>query len=728
MNPARKGVRYRFGFDIGGTFTDLVLSGSDGAVFTGKALSDQIDPVAPIVGGLKIILAEHKIEPSQIDEVVAGATTAVANLVIERKGASIGLISTLGFCDLIEIAREIRYDVYDLMAEYPDPIVPRALRGELSERIDHLGAVLRAPSDDEIEQVILKLRRGGAKAIAVCLLHSYRNPVHEERVRDVARRVAPDIAISLSSEVNAEIREYERTVATVLNAYVIPMVGTYLTRIETGLKAYGIDATLQVMQSNGGMISRDFGERMPIRMLESGPAAGALGAAHTARRTEALNIVAFDMGGTTAKACLISNGEPEVTTEFEVARVHRFKKGSGLPLRLPVVDLIEIGAGGGSIASVDQTGLLKVGPRSAGSSPGPACYGLGGTEPTVTDAALVLGYLDPDCSLSGAVRLRVELAEQAIKLRVADPLGLSLIEAASGIHRIVCESMASAAKIHAVEKGRDIRRYTLLAFGGAGPIHAREVARRTGCTEILVPANAGVFSAVGLLVAPMKVDIVRSRFAPLETVDWDAIEALYLEMRARLSDELALAGVAQEAIEFHRSADMRYVGQGFEVNTRLPATLTPGCTVDVVERFHGAYHAQFGHRIEGHLIEALTWRLEGIVRVDWPEMIPTARARPIGGAARSRPAFFPDINRFMDTPVLAEDELVRGELRDGPALIEQAGSTVVIGPGDRYSMDGIGNIRIALGGRKEKGANAPEAIVCAPGRVKAIADHKAGRS
>ncbi len=716
MSKVRPEVRYRFGFDIGGTFTDLVLSGSDGSVFTAKALSDHVDVVAPIVGGLRSILAEQRIDPGQVDQIVAGATTAVTNLVIERKGACTGLITTQGFRDVIEIARELRYDVYDLTSEFPDPIVPRELRGELPERIDHFGTVLRAPSDGEIKEVVLQLRRGGAKAIAVCLLHSYRNPVHEERVRDIAMQVAPELSISLSSEVNAEIREYERTIATVLNAYVMPMVGTYLTRIETGLKGYGINATLQIMQSNGGIISREFGERMPIRMLESGPAAGALGAAHTARRSEYLNIVAFDMGGTTAKACLISNGEPEVTTEFEAARVHRFKKGSGLPLRLPVVDLIEIGAGGGSIALVDQTGLLKVGPRSAGSSPGPACYGLGGTEPTVTDAALVLGYLDPQGSLSGAVKLRLELAEQAIKSRIADPLGLSVIEAASGIHRIVCEHMASAAKIHAVEKGKDIRRYTLLGFGGAGPIHSREVARRCGCTEILVPANAGVFSAIGLLVAPMKVDIVRSRFSPLSAVDWNAIEALYREMVQRLSHELTVAGVAPDKIEFSRSADMRYVGQGFEVNTGLPPSLSPGCTAEIAGRFHGAYERQFGHRLDDQSIAALNWRLEGIVRVEWPELIPTAQARPAGAVSRSRPAFFPDIDRFVETPVLAEAELAGGELRDGPALIEQAGSTIVIGPGDRYSMDHIGNIRITLGAKKAKAAG------------KVVAEHSVGRS
>ena len=689
-------VRYRFGFDIGGTFTDLVLAGSDGTIYSGKVLSNQDQVVAPIVEGLNRILQEQGIKASQLSEVVAGATTAVTNLIIERKGACTGLITTRGFRDVIEIGRELRYDVYDLTATFPVPIVPRELRGELSERIDALGEVVQAPRDEDIEQLVIELRDAGVKTIAVCLLHSYRNPAHEQRVRAIATKVAPEIALSLSSDIASEIREYERTIATVLNAYVMPMVGTYLSQIEMGLKAYGINTILQVMQSNGGIISREFGERMPIRMLESGPAAGVLGATHTAAKSESLNVVAFDMGGTTAKACLISDGIPEITTEFEAARELRFKKGSGFPVRLPVVDLIEIGAGGGSIAYIDQTGLLKVGPRSAGSNPGPACYGLGGTEPTVTDAALLLGYLDPTGTLSGVVQLRLDLAQQAIKTRIADPLKLTVTEAASGIHRIVCEHMAAAAKIHAVEKGKDIRRYTLLASGGAGPIHAREVGRRSGCTDILVPSNAGVFSAIGLLVAPMKVDIVRTRYLPLRTMDWAAMELLYQEMEQRLRDELAAAGEPAARIVYRRSADMRYIGQGFEVNTELPLALTSSCAEQVALGFHEAYRRQFGHALEDQPIEALNWRLDATVQRTWPEIGWKKTPAASENSNRSRQVFFPDINCYVETPVLKEDQLTVGDLRIGPALIEQAGSTIVIGPRDTFSLDGAGSVRIRL--------------------------------
>ncbi len=701
-------VRYRFAFDIGGTFTDLVLHGSDGQVFTAKVLSDHGNIAEPIRRGLLQMLERHGIPLAAVHELVAGATTAVTNLVIERKGARTGLVATAGFRDVIEIARELRFDLYDLTSPGPDPIIPRELRVEVDERLDATGQVITEPADADIERVVRQLVDAGVEAIAVCLLHSFTNPVHEQRIKAIVQRVAPGVAVSLSSEVLGELREYERTVATVLNAYVMPMVGPYLRTIEDGLRSLGFDAQLRVMQSNGGVISREFGERMPIRLLESGPAAGALGAAHAARAAGQPDVIAFDMGGTTAKACLVSDGQPSVTNDFEAARLQRFKKGSGLPVRLPTIDLIEIGAGGGSIARVDDNGMLKIGPHSAGSSPGPACYGLGGQLPTVTDAALVLGYLDPHGNLSGAVQLRLDLAEKAIADHVAGPLGMTVLEAANGIHRIVCEHMATAAKIHAVEKGRDMRRYSLLAFGGAGPIHAREVARRAGCREILVPPNAGVFSAYGLLVAPMKVDTVRTRFSRLAALDIAASEAMLVAMEESLRGELTGADVAGADIGFRRYADMRYVGQGFEVQTGLPAHLAAGCLPDLEARFHAAYAACFGNHLDGQRIEVVNWRVEAFA----PD--PVTAARPVaadsraGGAGtgaavaaatvrRSRQAFFPDINQYVDTPVIAESALVAGHPYQGPALVEQPGSTVVIGPGDRFVLDPAGNLRITLG-------------------------------
>lgn len=693
-------MSFRFAFDIGGTFTDLVLLGSDAMVRTAKVLSDHDDVLGPITTGLARMLKENGIPIAQVSEVVAGATTVVTNLVIERKGARTGLITTAGFRDVIEIARELRYDLYDLSAPGPDPVIARELRFEVNERVDAMGTVVTAPNDDEITQVVLKLKAAGVCAIAVCFLHSYANPGHEQRVRRIVLRVAPEIAVSLSSEVLGEMREYERTIATVLNAYVMPMVGSYLGKIEDGLKAFGVNATLRIMQSNGGVISREFGERMPIRMLESGPAAGALGAAHSARLAKMPDVIAFDMGGTTAKACLITNGTPSVSTEFEAARLQRFKKGSGLPVRLPTIDLIEIGAGGGSIAHVDMTGLLKIGPSSAGSNPGPACYGLGGTQPTVTDAALLLGYLDPQGTLSGVVRMHPDLAERAIEEHIARPLGLTVMEAANGIHRIVCEHMAAAVKIHAVENGRDVRRFTLLAFGGAGPIHAREVARRAGCSEILVPANAGVFSAFGLLVAPMKVDMVRTRFTRMVNIDWNSTEALLVEMETALRIELVSAGVPPADIQFRRTADMRYVGQGFEVETVLPTALAASKMAEIEMTFQAAYSRRFDGHLEGQRLEAVNWRVEGFAPAPTAPLRQYSKTNTVSAAAeRSRKAFFPDVNVFLDAPVIAEQMLHAGVPREGPALVEQTGSTVVIGPGDRFMMDEAGNIRITLGPR-----------------------------
>jgi len=691
---------YKFGFDIGGTFTDLVLLGANGGIYATKRLSDQADVAAPIRLGLAQLIAEAGIESADVKSAVVGATTAVTNLVIERKGARTGLITTLDFEDIIEIGRELRYDIYDLTAKHPDPIVPRELRIGIAERVDHRGRALRSPDDREIEAAIRALLDRGAETIAVCFLHSFANPVHERRVQAIARRIRPDIPVSLSSEILGEIREYERSVATVLNAYVMPMVGRYLVDIEAALRDIGIDATLQVMQSNGGVISRDFGGRVPIRMLESGPAAGAIAAAEAAGTLE--SIIAFDMGGTTAKACLITAGQPDITTEFEAGRVHRFKKGSGLPVHIPTVDLIEIGAGGGSIAALDQTGLMKVGPRSAGSHPGPACYGLGGREPTVTDAALVLGYLDPAANFGGSIKLSRDLAEKAIDEKLARPMGLSVAEVANGIHRIVCENMAAAVKIHAMEKGKDVRRFRLLAFGGAGPIHAREVARRAGCRKILIPAHAGVFSALGLLLAPLRVDAVRSRFSLLDAVTWTDVADILSEMEKSLCAELLAAGATFDDIDFRRSADMRYVGQGFEVNAELPNEFGRDVRNDVAESFARSYAAKFGRELNDFPIEVVNWRVEA-----FSTALRGARERLKQSAAgeadgpRARPVFYPDVGDYVTTTVVSEAGIQSGRDYEGPVLIEQAGSTIVVGPGDVCNKDADGSISIRLaGGRR----------------------------
>jgi N-methylhydantoinase A/oxoprolinase/acetone carboxylase beta subunit len=751
------GNGYRFAFDIGGTFTDLVLLRNDGAALhTGKVLSNAHAMVEPIFEGLRRLCVQYGIEVNDIYEVVVGATTVVTNLVIERKGARTALITTAGFRDVLEIGRELRYDLYNLLAPGPDPVIPRRLRLELLERVDASGEVLCAPNASALRAIGRQLQSEGVESVAVCLLHSYTNPANELFVGKLIRTEFPSLCLTLSHQVLGELREYERSVAAVLNAYVMPKTGHHLSRIEEGLRKIGVRADLRLMQSNGGVISRAFGERFPIRLLESGPAAGALGAAHTARMLKLKQVLAFDMGGTTAKACLVSDGHPGITHDFETARMQRFKRGSGLPVRLPTVDLIEIGAGGGSIARVDATGLIKVGPESAGSEPGPACYGLGGEHPTVTDAALLLGYLDPQANLSGAVQLRHDLAEGAMRVHLADRLGMSVIEAANGVHRIVCEQMATAAKVHAVEKARDVRHSVLLAFGGAGPLHAREVGRRLRVREVLVPSSAGVFSAFGLLVAPLKVDQVRTRYARLDGLVVEEAETLLREMEAQLRAELlaaqpavtqlypesvALSDTAAPAprnstIRFVRSADMRYVGQGFEVGTPLPATfdrapedrclpggslpassLTGETTLEgpparsadqaraaVMKAFEEVYARHFGAPLSGAPAEILNWRVEAYASP--PSESPDTPAASLRqtvplhagftGVARSRRAFFPCVNQWIETLVIHEDALEPELNLAGPALVEQAGSTVVVGPGDTFWRDALGNIHIRL--------------------------------
>ena len=696
-----QGANFRFGFDIGGTFTDFVLSGSNGTVFVAKGLTNARDIARTIFDGLNGLLRQHGISADQLHNVVAGATTFVTNLIIERKGARTALITTVGFRDVIEIAREIRYDVYDLTSSYPDPIIPRGLRFEVEERIDNAGEILVPLDERGVENAIIRLVQEGVEALAVCFLHAFKNPQHENRVREIANRLAPQLLVSLSSEVLPELREYERTIATAVNAYAMPQARKYLHQIEKLLGEVGAQAaTLQIMQSNGGIIQKEIAERVPIRMLESGPAAGALASAHVARLMGQSEVLAFDMGGTTAKACLVSSGEPEVTMEFETARVHRFKRGSGLPIRLPIVDLIEIGAGGGSIARIDQTGLLKVGPTSAGAEPGPACYGRGGEEATVTDAAVVLGYLDPHGRLGGEVRVDADRARDAIQKNVAAPIGLDVVEAAAGIHRIVCEHMASAAKIHAVEKGRDVRHYALLAFGGAGPIFARTVARYAGCARVIVPPHAGVFSALGLLAAPLKFDVVQSRYSRLSETHWADIEEMYSEMERSLAENLEASGAERSAITRRRSADMRYVGQGFEITVPIPGSFSGSSAHEVTAAFNHLYQRKFGNYIAGGHIEILNWRADASANIPWPDVF---RCVPSGGSANDRtgrPVYFAELGGFHETPVYQDPLFAASETSQGPLLIEQAGSTIVIGPGDRFEVDKFGNVLIAVAPRQ----------------------------
>jgi N-methylhydantoinase A len=692
--------QYRFAFDIGGTFTDLVLIDERDRVVAGKCLTTTDGIHRSVVEGLRSLLDEHGIAPSSIAEVVSGATTLVTNLIIERKGALTALITTRGFGDVLEIGREIRYDNYDLRARKPDALIGRDLRFEVEERIDARGEILTPLGVASVRECVAEIQRRGCQTVAVCLLHSYRNPVHEQAIGEIVSEMAPEMFVSLSSDILPEIREYERTVATALNAYVRPFVGEYLRQLEDALREIGVIADLYIMQSNGGIISREFAERVPLRMLESGPAAGALAAAHLSACNKVGDVLAFDMGGTTAKACVIWNNEPAVTTEFETARIHRFKKGSGFPVRLPVIDLIEIGAGGGSIAYVDDTGLMKVGPQSAGADPGPACYGRNGTLPTVTDADLLLGYLGADSFLGGKMALYPELAKTAVQTHLCEPLKLKLHEAAAGIYRIVGESMAAAMKIHAAERGIDVRQFSLVAFGGAGPVHAREVARRLHVRHVIVPVNSGVFSAFGLLVAPVRFDSVQTYYAKLAELDWRGVNGIFSHLGERAFSVLGKMGIRSREATLIRSADMRYVGQGYEVTVPLPVTKKTGAamTSALTESFHRVYAERFGHFLDDVPAEVLSWRLNAI-HGDHSRRTNGVVKKRTSAAARPyarRDVYDLDRGTFVRTRVFRHTDLRPGDRIAGPAIIEQVESTAVLGARDSCTLDAHRNLHLTI--------------------------------
>jgi N-methylhydantoinase A len=616
-------------------------------------------------------------------------TTLATNALIERKGARTALLTTEGFRDALEIGREGRYDMYDLLIDPPAPLVPRHLRREVPERLLPDGAVLRPLDEEAARRVIGELVDAGVEALAICLLHAYLNPAHERRLAELVREAAPHLAVSCSSDVVPEIREYERTSTTTANVYVAPLMARYLEDLERRLAGLGVPGQLYVMQSSGGIALPPLARRLPIRLVESGPAAGALAAAQAARERGDVRLLSFDMGGTTAKACVIDGGAPLVAREFEVARADRFKKGSGLPIRVPVIEMIEIGAGGGSIARVDRMGLLKVGPDSAGADPGPACYNLGGGQPTVTDADLLLGYLDAGFFLGGRMRLDRGAAERAVQEHVARPLGLDPTAAAWGIHRVVNESMAAAARIHGIERGRDLRAYPLFAFGGAGPVHCWQVARILRVPRILLPFGAGAMSAWGLLAAPLAFDFVRTTRAQLDQADWDILNRLFAEMEDEGRELLARAGVAPETARVTRIAEMRYVGQGHEVEATMPAgRLSAFSLPTITASFEEAYRALYHRLPQGVPIEALNWRTT-ISGPPPPLAFGGAGGSRVGVTAlkTTRRAWFAEAAGWVDTPVYDRYALTPGAVFEGPAIVEERESTAVIGPGARCRVD-----------------------------------------
>ena len=686
--------------DIGGTFTDFsLLSLETGELSVHKTLTDPAQPARALMEGAAEVLAAAGAEFENLS-VVVHSTTLATNAIIERKGAKTALLTTKGFRDVLEIGREQIYDLYDLQAKLPAPLVPRRFRREVAERVTAGGRVLQRPDEAEVASVVSELVREGVEALGVSLLHAYKDPSNEQAVKAVLTERFPGLSVSLSSEVAPVINEYERTSTTVADGYIKPSVARYLTDVAEQLWSAGYPGRLLVMHSAGGVMSGEAAGEHPVRLLESGPAAGALAASFYGELLAQPDLISFDMGGTTAKVCVIEGGSPLVTNTIEVDRVDRFKRGSGIPIVIPVLDLIEIGSGGGSIAWVDSLGLIKVGPQSAGATPGPACYGHGGTDPTVTDANLVLGYLDPGYFLGGRMSLDANAARRAVAT-LGNQLGLSETEAAWGIYSVVTESMAAAARIHIIERNKDPRNYAIIGFGGAGPAHAGQVARVLGVKQVVVPLGAGVTSALGCLTAPLSFEEVRSLPGLLSSTDRDGINAMFVEMERLGTEMLRDSGVAHEHVEFVRSADMRLVGQIHEINVPVPAEWLDSAGLSGIEEgFHQIYQELYSRKNLSIPIEVQNWRV--LARATQPpvrlgERVPQPGSNTAEALRRMRQVYFHSIGGYLACPVYARYLLRAGAVLAGPAIIEERESTTVVGPKDSVAVDQWLNLIIDVG-------------------------------
>ncbi len=706
---------YRIGVDIGGTFTDFALFGeSSRAMAIHKRLTTPADPSAAVLKGIAALLRDNGVSVSDVDAVVHG-TTLVTNAVIERRGAVTGMLATEGFMDIPDMRLELRYDMFDLRLKYPPPVVPRYMRAEVPERIGYEGHV-RTPLDADAARTAVRglVDAHGIEALAVCFLHSYLDSRHEDAVRELCAREFPDLYVSTSSEVFPQMREYERWTTTMINAYTGPMFDRYLGRLERGLGELGIAGRFYMMTSNGGTVTPDIARRFPVRMMESGPAAGALMSAHHGRALGIPDVLGFDMGGTTAKGALVRGHAPLKKYEMEVARVHEFKKGSGLLVKVPTIDMIEIGAGGGSIAEADDRGLIQVGPRSAGADPGPACYGRGGTRATLTDANVVLGYLDPGFFLGGEMPLDKAAAETAVAEHVAKPLGLTPIRAAWGIHEIIDEDVARAFRVHASERGFDYRGCSMVAFGGCGPVHAAGVARKLRIPRVVFPLAAGVMSALGLLVSPLSFEVLRSNLVFLDDLDDDWVERYLRRPVDEACGHLARAGVPESAIRVTLRLDMRYHGQGHEIEVTLPTDGGPGLAgvaelrPRLKELFEARYAEIFSQVLLEEALEVMNWKVEAAgpetAAADGYRIAgaggggPSAAGAASADAARkgTRPAYFPEAGGFVEASVYDRMALAPGAVIAGPALIEERESTCVIGPGDTAGIDAHHNLVVDL--------------------------------
>lgn len=692
---------FRVGIDIGGTFTDFVFVGSDGTSFTKKVLSTPDDYSRGVAEGVREALAERGISPSSIKEVVHG-TTIVTNTCLELTGAKVGLITTKGFRDVLEITRGRMPQLYDLTWSRPTPLVPRYLRLEVDERIGSKGEIIRPLNIDDVIAAIDKLVAEGVEAVAVCLYNSPRNPAHEEKIGELLRERAPHLFVSLSTRIRPMMKEYERTSEVVVNAYVLPVVARYMAVLKSRLKEVGVNAPLYVMASSGGMMTVEAVAEKPIEIVECGPAAGVVGSAYLAEKAGTRNLITYDIGGTTAKASIVEDGKYTRSDEYEVAagihRASRLHKGKGYVLRVPSIDIAEIGAGGGSILWLDKGGLLRVGPKSSGAAPGPACYDRGGQEPTLTDCYVVLGYMNPDYLLGGDFKLNAAKARQVIASKIAEPLGMSAIEAAYGAYRIVNSDTTRAINAVSSERGRDPRRFSLVVFGGAGALHGAEVARGLGIKQVIIPPYGGIFSAFGLLCADVERYFVRA-------VDYIFDEATMGEINETLDDmareALALAvgdGFDQSVVQIERLIDLRYRQQASELPIAVPEGKLDATKVRLLQKAFDEEHLKtFGHSFPGTPLEAVNLTVVSKIAIPKPplgSLMDTTR-RSSRKALEMRKAYFGQAHGMIDTPVVNVEEIGQSPRR-GPLLVDTYDTTIVVPPGCEIVFTPAGSLVINI--------------------------------
>ncbi len=678
----------RLAVDIGGTFTDVALDTPAGRVTT-KVLTTPDAPERGVMQGIEAALARASAKPGDVALAMHG-TTLATNALIERKGAVTALITTEGFRDSVEIGYEHRFEQYDVYLDKPEPLVPRARRYTVPERMNARGEVLKPLDERAVEDLVTRLQADRVASIAIGLLHAYANAAHEQRIREILVKHLTGVGVTLSSEVSPELREYERLSTACANAYVQPLMAGYLERLDHAMRELGVHAPLLLMTSGGGVIGLEAAKRFPIRLVESGPAGGAILASRIALECGLAQVLAFDMGGTTAKICVIDDGQPQTSRSFEVARAYRFLKGSGLPLRIPVIEMVEIGAGGGSIARIDALQRVAVGPDSAGAEPGPACYGRGGSDPTVTDADLVLGRIDPAAFAGGSFALDEKAAAQGIDRVIGAPLKLKTPLAALAISEMVDENMASAARVHAVERGKSLEQRTLIAFGGAAPLHAARVADKLGITRIIVPTGAGVGSAVGMLAAPVAYEVARSLYQRVSELDPDAVNA-HIDAMRREAHEIVQQSAGKQALVEMRTAYMRYIGQGHEIAVPLPVRgLTPDDRHALLQAFENEYRRQFGRTIPGLEAEVLSWALSVSTEVESPKTLAQVPAREALTPSTKRSVFDPGSGDFIEATVYRRDALDPGMRIEGPALVVEDETTTVIPPTFTLSVNALG--------------------------------------